>query len=1168
MSSIEGSTPAPRVIPKFSSFKPAVPVVKEEVKEVKEVKKERDEKKEDSGERKRRERDHRGHRRRSRSRDRDRDRDRKDRDRDGHHKHHVDRPRSRSRHHRKDSSRRPRHHHRSRSPLPIVTKRRSPSPEAWDAPANPFFVDTQGDAGNETYGTLHAYSVPAYHRGGRGRVVGLSPRITIDRDKWDGKNLALRDGNGRGGGDAPRLRSGFAKPDGQGVRRLRVKKEETGLVEAFARGLDFVPFSASTRKRKKRGDGEGEEGEEGEEEEDYEKNHYRSLEGLKKRSDEPEDQDLEYASDSQSDGDYIANQEWGDRTHMVEFMRKVETEPRNIDAWLAYVDHHDTIIHGAGRRKTAAEKTSTAEIKLDILSKALAKNPANERLLLKYMSVAGEIWSADKVLAKWKEVLHDGPPAFGLWTTYLNFRQTDFQSFTYPAGVACFTECLAQLRAAAYKTRPQSAERDKIEEITVYVLLRAALLMYDAGYCERAIGMFQGLLELNLFRAAEFALPQSSRDLAQLLGEMETWWDAEVPRVGEAAAKGWKAGTEGCSVPEPTVDAVMQVPLDPDDPFGSWTAAELEWQKRSTMPARTTDEIEEDDPYRVILFSDIAPFLVVFTRPASTDRLLEALLALFNLPPLYPQGSNSSAAKDPLLRNGYDSTDIDAWFWPDKHSQGDAATPRSWDGMEPEKTDLLGSSPFAFRVCGAPVGDECVFAPSGTWFDGLQGLRMAAARPEERAFVRHALRMLVFGLKHKDLALYCLAWTWVNFPEEAKSTAKALLGAFKTHLPLWSAYAQISWHASSPAAGRQVFTLALGMAASFSPDAARDALHLWHAWIWEELSLNNTPEALRLLLSIPSGTPQPDAAPSPAATLRARRHLESTEATLLAAGRATHAAAAHALRALLSHLSGAPLDDTLALFPPFLAALRARPSLPPALSELTHLRRARLAHLAATTQKPFRPSTLRTVLDDGLTAFPASTPLLALYAWNEARTKIENRLRTRLLAPATPAAALFAVWAELRMRQTPNGHAVRSLFERAVERWGACAVVWRLYAGWEKEQGEGGGGEGGKGKRAAAVWARSVRALPWRRDVALWGLVNLWGAEGHGGLGWEEVRRTVGIVFNEKELRCHDLTEMEDAVEAWVERREREERERIRGDGEGAGESGSGSGDEEMVDEW
>lgn len=618
-------------------------------------------------------------------------------------------------------------------------------------------MDTKGDEHNLVYGTIHRYSIPDYRRGGAGYVVGLPTSMRIDRDKGDGKVLVLRTGGAGGGESARSMRQAFAKLESKDLKRLKIKKGETSLEEAFSRQLDFVPLSIKTRKRKDRG-GESSEGSG-----DDRSDHYRSIEGPKKAPtlDDPE---LDYASDSQSEGDYITSSEWGRRKQMVELARKVDAEPENTGAWMAYVNYHDMSVSGMGRRKTAAEKRSTAEVKLDILQKGLEKNPGDERLLLKYMEVAEEIWSSQKLLARWKSVLTENPTIINLWTKYIGFRQTDFLSFTYPECLKCFSECLAVLRTAAFRAPLGGPDREALEEVVFYIFVRTVLLMDESGYKENAVAAVQAMLELNLFTPPNAVPPTSQREFDALLDQFERFWDSEVPRIGEERALGWasfcESGESG-DPPEPLHDDLELPPLDRDDPFGSWADAEVEWSQRIGMPARTIDEVEEDDPYRVILLSDLKDFLFCFSAENVRKKVVDAFLTFKNLPLLALQSSNNAFARDMFLRTGLTPSFPNNWFWPVKRKRwGTSAI--TWEGMEPEKQTLFGNNPFEFKARNFPVARESTFTQSNVWFGGIENLKSAG--DGDVKLIRNTLKMLVDKLGDESLGLYYLAWEWANEP--------------------------------------------------------------------------------------------------------------------------------------------------------------------------------------------------------------------------------------------------------------------------------------------------------------------------------------------------------------------------------------------------------------------
>lgn len=768
--------PVRRVIPKFSSFKPVKEPTPPPPPPPIESK---DDKKKESRHESRR---HRKPRPKSRERRGGRDGDpssdgrekRRDKELDGREKRRDQDGEGSDRRH---QGRERRHRHRSpKSPskntsLVRVDKpqTRSPSPESWDAPKKQYFADTRGDPHNITYGTIHRYSVPDYRRHGAGSVIGLSPEIKIDRDKGDGKSIVLSSKRDRVYvGTGKNARYAYAKAESEGVKMLRIKREGEHDDRAFESGVDFVPISIKGKGKKRKGHPDS--GSEiSEKEED---NHYRSIEGLKKPNNKPEDQDLEYASSSDSESDYVSSRGWNDRRRNVELVKRVDAEPGNIDVWMEYVDHQDALLTGSGRRSTVAERTSTAEVKLDILSKALEKCPGDERLLVKYMDVAETIWDSRRILSKWQQVLKDNPTITGLWTKYINFRQTDFQSFNYQECSKCFSECLAVLRSAVFRIVGVSGDREKLEDIMLYVFLRVALFMHEAGYVGNAIGAFQSMVELNFFRPLHLTPPVTMDQHNKLLGELEEFWDSEVLRVGEAGAKGWasyvSSGGNG-DVPDAQGEGVAPEQLDSNDLLGSWMDAEEERIGLSMMPARTIDEVEDGDPFRVVLFSDLKNFMFCFSSPFVKRKFADSFLAFSGLTPVYhvePISSGSPESTDVFLRNDLATMQesyLDEWFWSKSPpNPADMKMTASLEGlsMEPErKRGLDDENPFEFGLKNFPIGSDSLFSgESRSWVKRVKRVDVG--------FVGRTLKMLVDGIEEERLAVYYLAWVWQNQPEK------------------------------------------------------------------------------------------------------------------------------------------------------------------------------------------------------------------------------------------------------------------------------------------------------------------------------------------------------------------------------------------------------------------
>jgi len=155
------------------------------------------------------------------------------------------------------------------------------------------------------------------------------------------------------------------------------------------------------------------------------------------------------------------------------------------------------------------------------------------------------------------------------------------------------------------------------------------------------------------------------------------------------------------------------------DPFERWREAEQRAEQEGARPARTTDldTIDDEDPYRVILFADVKPFLFPVLSPDVRLQLIYAYLNFLGLN-LSPPGisSTSPAADDGRLWWSLASNDrLLSQFWPKKpKSRNFAWQIIGGEAMEPERNWNL-SEPFSCPIkCQA--SDRCtLFAAGGCW---------------------------------------------------------------------------------------------------------------------------------------------------------------------------------------------------------------------------------------------------------------------------------------------------------------------------------------------------------------------------------------------------------------------------------------------------------------------
>ena len=194
--------------------------------------------------------------------------------------------------------------------------------------------------------------------------------------------------------------------------------------------------------------------------------------------------------------------------------------------------------------------------------------------------------------------------------------------------------------------------------------------------------------------------------------------------------------------------------------------------------------------------------------------------------------------------------------------------------------------------------------------------------------------------------------------------------------------------------------------------------------------------------------------------------------------------------------------------------------------EYLHQSFARLLYYHATHSHIFKPADIRSLLAETIAQFPGNTIFLSVYAWNEARFRIDDRLRSiveelvlRNSAKAGNRAQdsvvphLFAIYSELHRAVTfgSNVATIRSTFERAVESDSGvhCAGLWKLYFLFEKSRYE--------TERAKMVFWRGMRACPWAKDLYMLAFEYMSGGNGMDTADLRGIYELLG----EKELRVH-----------------------------------------------
>ncbi|GAA5834455.1 hypothetical protein JCM9279_004321 [Rhodotorula babjevae] len=986
-----------------------------------------------------------------------------------------------------------------------------------------FYESRRGDENNLRYGGLHRGDIPRYRRLGGGRVVGLNEGLRITRETgYTGRGVEVAPLNRF---RTPRYTdsSSFRHLTDKNTKRLTLQPRslrpalgdppsaapplDPFLTSADgADGADFVGFERERTTAEKLERLEHEDGTD-----------YRSVAGLIKPTD--------LADASESDDDLFAGLGIaGGESHAERLRRKnleldraLRDDPRDVARWLEFVDLQDEIAQssfagGSGsasakRALSKGERASTSEVKLAILVRALAvpDNADAESLILAQLRAAAEVEEPQRVLARWKDALREHPRLTGLWIEYVSWRQTTWATFNVKELVGVFEESFEVLVDAMEGEDAGSSGRELLESNAIYLFLRFCLMLRQAGFAERALAAFQALVELNLFRPHDLERLQYERTMPwreRVFSAFESFWDGEAPRVGESGARGWRATTDDDLPPEAAESASSGAVAEVDAslrPHERWALAERASAASARRPARATDaEMDDsDDPYRVVLFDDVKPFLFLLSSPEATHQLAYAFLAFLGLPFVPPDVPTSTPfTTDPFVHSELvERPSLLRRFWPAR-SSGAPFGVIGGEAMEPERHSAL-KAPWDVPFKAMPATVDSLFAGSGPgWFktlakEDLPDLDVDLTR-NSLALLRQALPDDTF----LTLDAFCLEA--VQGPKAAVKLAKQVLRNHRNDLALWDAYARIERQRGKAADARQVYCTALSMYRSFKPQDQIDGPLLWRAWAEMEWEDGRPILALKVLAAATSAdnvdlaslaSTDPDVRPSFPQLLRSRQHytyeLEAAfqpHATQALVRNRNHLAFSFALFQYLTGNLAAAVD----VLERHLFRLDCAGATGSAEHEEALMMYAKLLFRHSAVGGGYRPAQLRELLERALDEFKSNSVFLALFYHNEQRMKIENHFR-RLIeekilkqSEATSEGWLFAIFAELhRDARSTNVWAVRNLFDRALDnpRSRSSASLWALYIDFEVRNGEVG--------RAKSLIYRAVRECPWCKEFYL-----------------------------------------------------------------------------------
>ncbi len=731
------------------------------------------------------------------------------------------------------------------------------------APA--FVVDKRGDPLILRYGTNDRSRVPNYRRFGSGKVLGLQETISTSREGT--KEVFFIKPHRDGGSvfrEKNRLLQTAARSKGKPVRPKARDKTSDAAKDAE----EFVPLSTSHKRKRSVSDGSSSD--------DNEKElSYRSIMGKAKQH-EHSDSDVESDNDSSADGGELPFKDDPIKRKSMELSRQVKEHPEDLGSWLELVEVQDDLFsrENGAPATTGDEVRALASMKASLLESALphAKTVVErERLLVRLMREGLKSWTPAQLAKRWQTVAETNIDSFELWKSHLDFEMTNMSGFSLE-GVKSF--CLERLRFLKGQLPRLVSTEESVVTLCrqlLYVFLRTTLFLHDSGFTALAVAAWQAQMELAFSRPQ--ALAGVSADT--LLAELRDFWESEVPRIGEDGAKGWRHFVETAGGGDPP-DAGQRRQTEPPktrDAYKAWAAMEQQRSASSQMPARTLDEGSEDDPFGVVMFSDIEELLFVLPPSATSlvrSQLIDSFLLFSGLPTAF--GSSDwiqSARNDPFVaRDGL------------ALGSSELSDPGVQEALSPRKP------PFHYESSQMCPSADVLFGGSN-WFSYFSPSLKALDDPV-RLWAFTTTKQLVRSFAIEELAEYSLAVEWLRDPGSAKKAARSLLKMFPSRLPLYNAYAVAERVNGNADVARKVLLSATGL--KLGP-GSEDNMSLWQTWAWTELEVGNKERAIaRLCSSIeehsgaPIGEGEDMSFPPPAQLLKTRQRLHTSRDYQLSSG--------------------------------------------------------------------------------------------------------------------------------------------------------------------------------------------------------------------------------------------------------------------------------------------
>ena len=243
----------------------------------------------------------------------------------------------------------------------------------------------------------------------------------------------------------------------------------------------------------------------------------------------------------------------------AEYNTRLLDEPHNVPLWLEFIKFQDeALVWGKlplpvaqvddsttkSRESLRRQKAALNERKVAIYERALEKNPLSEELLVGHMELVQEVWDTERLVKHWKDIVFKQPNRSLLWLKYIEFCQSRFSFYRSSSVMKLYQKAIGTLSSILDRSLVSHKPEPDAESKLLVVFILYCHFLQHSGFVEKAIALFQALIEFNLCSPDTLFADQNIDKAKDRLNVFEAFWDEEVARVGEDGASGWRAWME------------------------------------------------------------------------------------------------------------------------------------------------------------------------------------------------------------------------------------------------------------------------------------------------------------------------------------------------------------------------------------------------------------------------------------------------------------------------------------------------------------------------------------------------------------------------------------------------------------------------------------------------